>query len=57
MVIWFDDMRPIAPAQAAHPPLDQVHAVLFVVDTVNTPPGTSGRVKIRDLRFDYAPTR
>jgi hypothetical protein len=49
--IWFDDMRPVAPARDAHPPLDKVHALLFVVDTEHTPPGASGRFVIDNLRF------
>jgi hypothetical protein len=50
--VWFDDMRPVSPAAAAHPPLDKVHALLFVVDTEHTPPGTSGRLFIEDVRFE-----
>ena len=46
IIVRFDDMRPVPPARTPHPPLDKVHALLFVVDTEHTPPGTSGRVLI-----------
>jgi hypothetical protein len=52
ITVMFDDMRPVPPARTAHPPLDKVHALLFVVDTEHTPPGTSGRVLIDGLRFE-----
>jgi hypothetical protein len=52
ITVRFDDMRPIPPATAAQPPLDKLHALLFVVDTEHTPPGTSGRVVIEGLRFE-----
>jgi hypothetical protein len=50
--VRFDDMRPVAPARAARPPLDKIHALLFAVDTEHTPPGASGRVLIEGLRFE-----
>jgi hypothetical protein len=53
--VWFDEMRPVPPATAAHPPLDKVHAVLFVVDTEHTPPGTWGRLFIEQVRFEGQP--
>jgi hypothetical protein len=52
ITVMFDDMRPVSPTRDAHPPLDHVHALLFVVDTEHTPPGTSGVVRIEDLRFE-----
>jgi hypothetical protein len=30
-----------------HPPLDRVDSVMFVVDTTNTRPGSSGRIWLR----------
>jgi hypothetical protein len=52
ITVRFDDMRPVPPAGTAHPPLDKVHALLFVADTEHTPPGASGRVLIEALRFE-----
>jgi hypothetical protein len=46
--VEFDDLTPIPGTEAAKPPLDQVNAVLLVVDTVNTRPGSSGTVWVAD---------
>jgi hypothetical protein len=51
VAVTVDDMRPIEPGQPAHPDPGRVHAVLFVVDTLNTRPGESGEVVVRDVRF------
>lgn len=40
--ILFDDMRPIGSTAAARPDRADVRSLLFVVDTTNTKPGTSG---------------
>jgi uncharacterized membrane protein YgcG len=54
--IAWEDMSPIAgePAGAspAHPPLDQIHALLFVIDTLNTAPGAAGWVRLEQLRVE-----
>lgn len=57
VIVWFDDMRPIEAAAAAHPPLDKVHALLLVVDTEHTPPGTEGRLFVEEMRFGGTSTR
>jgi hypothetical protein len=49
--IDFDDLAPSPETDLPKPPLEQVNAVLFVVDTVNTKPGTSGHVWIRRARL------
>jgi hypothetical protein len=51
--IWFDDMRVHGAAQSVRPELDAIESVLWVVDTVNTKPGTSGQVWIDAV--GYAP--
>jgi hypothetical protein len=50
--IDFNDMRPVGEAPGATPPKDGVRNILFVVDTTNTAPGTSGRIWLRDLRLE-----
>jgi hypothetical protein len=54
--IAWEDMAPIAgdPAgiSAPHPPLDRIHALLFVVDTLNTVPGAEGWVRVEALRVE-----
>ena len=45
--IFFDDLRPVGQATTNTPPLAEVRNMLFVVDTINTRPGTSGRIWIK----------
>jgi hypothetical protein len=49
--LHFRDFRPFESWSAAEPPLDRVDALLLVVDTVNTDPGSAGRMAITDLWF------
>jgi hypothetical protein len=46
--VYFDDVRPAAGADSDKPPRAEVRSILFVVDAVNTKPGTSGRVWITE---------
>lgn len=50
VVIPFDEMRAIQPAGDLDPA--SVSALLFVVDTVNTLPGTSGTIHVERLRWE-----
>ncbi len=45
--VSFDDLTPIGATQTQKPALEQVRSMLFVVDTTNTKPGSSGRLWIR----------
>ena len=47
--VFFDDMTPVGATRSAKAPLDRVRALLFVVDLVNTKPGTSGQIWIKNL--------
>jgi hypothetical protein len=47
----FADFRAVDPGSAAVPPLSRVDSLLLVVDTVNTAPGSRGRLAITDLWF------
>ena len=51
ITVSFDDMRAVGPTRTERPPLDAVDSILFVVDTVNTPLGGSGRIWIDDVRY------
>jgi len=42
--IRFDDFQPVSPGESAQAPLADVRSLMFVVDTTNTKPGTSGRI-------------
>jgi hypothetical protein len=52
VVVPFDDMTPLSPELPAHPPLDEVQSILVVVDTINTVPGTAGRLTIDEVRVE-----
>jgi hypothetical protein len=45
--VLFDDLRPVGPTASDKPPLADVRSLMFVVDTTNTKPGTSGRIWIK----------
>ena len=51
LTVFFDDMTAVGTAASPHPPLDRIESVLFVVDTVNTKPGTSGQLWIDDVKY------
>jgi hypothetical protein len=51
VTVFFDDMRPRGATSQPRPDLAMVHAVLFVVDTVNARPGTSGQIWIDDVKY------
>jgi hypothetical protein len=45
------DFQPFESSSRERPPLDRVDSLLLVIDTVNTAPGSSGRVAFTDLWF------
>jgi hypothetical protein len=47
----FSEFRPFEQWSAAEPPLQRVNALLLVVDTVHSDPGSAGQVAITDLWF------
>ena len=51
ITVFFDEMTPVGTTTVQRPPLDQVESLLFVVDTVNTRPGTSGQIWIDDVKY------
>jgi hypothetical protein len=44
--VYFDDLTPTGATDSRSPPLEQIRSILFVVDTTNTKPGSSGRLWI-----------
>jgi hypothetical protein len=50
--IPFDDMTGATAEMPAHPQPASIRWLLFVIDTVNTLPGASGRVTIANVRFE-----
>jgi hypothetical protein len=51
VTVYFDDMTPRGTTSRPRPNLADIQAVLFVVDTVNTPLGGNGTIWIDDLRY------
>jgi hypothetical protein len=49
--VYFDDLRASEITSNPLPSLENVEAILFVVDTVNTPVGASGTLWIDDVRY------
>jgi hypothetical protein len=48
--VRFDDMTPLEAATTGQAPLADLRSVLFVVDTVNTRPGTNGQLWLDDVK-------
>jgi len=51
ITVYFDEMRAAGPTRTERPPLDAVDSILFVVDTVNTPLGSNGRIWLDDVKY------
>jgi len=49
--VYFDDFRATGDASRPLPNLENVEAILFVVDTVNSPLGASGTLWIDDVQY------
>jgi len=47
--VAFDDLLPVGVTHVAMPPPASLRSVMFVVDTANTKPGTSGRIWIGNV--------
>ena len=52
ITVFFADMTPAGPTDAARPDLKEIQDLLFVVDTTNTRPGTAGTVTIEALHLE-----
>jgi hypothetical protein len=50
--VSFADMSPVGATQAGHVPQGGVRTIMFLVETPNTKPGTTGRVWIREPRLE-----
>jgi hypothetical protein len=51
ITVYFDDMTPRGPTSRPKPTLADIQAVLFVLDTENTPLGGNGTIWIDDVRY------
>ena len=52
ITVFFDETTPVGTTVTRRPALDQVQSLLFVIDTVNTPPGTAGRLFLDAVRYE-----
>jgi hypothetical protein len=50
--VFFDELLPRGETRTTRPALPDVQSLLFVVDTVNTPSGTAGRLFVDDVRYE-----
>lgn len=50
-VVRLADMTPVGPTHSPRAPLPAIRTLLFVVDTTNTKPGTSGQIWLSDVRL------
>jgi hypothetical protein len=50
--VHFDDMTPVSPRQTGQLPRSRVRHVMFVVDTTNAKPGSSGRTWLNGVRLE-----
>jgi hypothetical protein len=46
--VYVDDVTPVGQTSSRRPPLAAVRSILFVVDTTNTKPGSTGRIWIKN---------
>ena len=52
VTVFFDDMH-ATPAFAAPVPLASIGALMFIIDTTNTKPGTSGEITLSEVAYSY----
>jgi hypothetical protein len=50
--VRFDDLRPVGVTHAPQPQPSDYRSLMFVVDTTNTKPGTSGRIWLKEVRLE-----
>jgi hypothetical protein len=52
ITVLFGDMRPVAETGGLKPDMGKIEDLLFVVDTINTRPGTAGAVTFESLSLE-----
>lgn len=51
VTVFFDDLHPMPSEAAARAPLPSIGALMFVVDTNNTRPGTHGEITLTEVAY------
>jgi hypothetical protein len=52
VTVWLDEITPVGDTRSYRPDFAAIDSVLFVVDTVNTRPGTTGTVYLDEIRLE-----
>jgi hypothetical protein len=50
--VWLDDMMPVGETHTPRAPIAAIRNILFIVDTTNTLPGSSGSLWIQDVKLE-----
>jgi hypothetical protein len=45
--VYFDDVKPIGVTRTPYPAANDIHDILFVIETTHTKPGSSGRLWLK----------
>ena len=53
VTVFFDDMHVVPGNVAAPAPLASIGSLMFIVDTNNTKPGTSGEIMLSEIAYAY----
>jgi hypothetical protein len=53
VIVPFDEMRPVGATSSAHPVVERVRDVLFVIDTANAHSGSNGQIWIDDVKYGH----
>jgi hypothetical protein len=53
VIVPFDEMRPVGATSSAHPVVERVRDVLFVIDTANAHSGSNGQLWIDDVKYGH----
>lgn len=51
--VFFSDMMPVGVTHAARPPTGTIRNIIFVVDTTNSAPGSSGSLWMKEVRVEH----
>ncbi len=54
VMVWLDETTPVGETRSYRPDLTAIDSILFVIDTVNTRPGTTGTVYLDAIRLERA---
>ena len=53
VTVFFDDMRAVPREMTGPPPLGSIGALMFLIDTNNTKPGTRGEITLSEIAYGY----